>query len=150
MIIYDLDGTVIDSSHRKLARPDGTLDLDHWRENCTPEKIRCDKLLPLARIMKRQILNGVNITICTSRVMSTADFAFLELHGLLTRVILHRGRNDRRNDGEYKIAKLFGYFSRRDLKGAVMFDDAPEVRASLRPLGISVIDPAPLNERKMK
>ena len=48
--IFDLDHTVIDSSHRQLTRADGSLDLDHWIENCTREKIYQDKLLPLARL----------------------------------------------------------------------------------------------------
>ena len=37
--IFDLDGTVIDSSHRQLALPNGDIDLTHWRENSTKEKI---------------------------------------------------------------------------------------------------------------
>jgi hypothetical protein len=49
--IFDLDHTVIDSSHRQLTRADGSLDLDHWIENCTREKIYQDKLLPLAKLM---------------------------------------------------------------------------------------------------
>ena len=46
--IFDLDHTVIDSSHRQATRPDGSLDLDHWRENSTPAMIEADSLLPLA------------------------------------------------------------------------------------------------------
>jgi hypothetical protein len=145
--IFDLDGTVIDSSHRKLALPDGTLDLAHWVENCTPNKIFRDKLLPLARTMRKQIRNGARVIICTSRVMSEADFAFLRLHGLMAAAVLHRGVNDRRGDGIYKIAKLTGYLSQRELEGAMMFDDAAEVRASVRPLGVVVLDPVPINER---
>jgi len=145
--IFDLDGTVIDSSHRKLTLPDGTLDLAHWVENCTPNKIFCDKLLPLARVMRKQIKLGARVIICTSRVMSEADFAFLRLHGLMGSAILHRADNDRRADGEYKIAKLTGYLSQRELKGAMMFDDAAEVRASVRPLGVTVLDPVSINER---
>jgi len=30
--IFDLDGTVIDSSHRQATKPDGTLNLEHWFE----------------------------------------------------------------------------------------------------------------------
>ena len=47
--IFDLDGTIIDSSHRQATLPDGTLNLAHWFENATPEKIFEDKVLPLAR-----------------------------------------------------------------------------------------------------
>ena len=46
--IFDLDHTVIDSSHRQLTKADGSLDLAHWIANNTREKIMADSLLPLA------------------------------------------------------------------------------------------------------
>ena len=49
LFIFDLDGTVIDSSHRALANADGSITLDFWRENSTAEMIAKDKLFPLAR-----------------------------------------------------------------------------------------------------
>lgn len=145
--IFDLDGTVIDSSHRQLSRADGTLDLDHWVENCTPEKIFADRLLPLARIMRQQIAQGARVVVCTARVMRTADFQFLNRHGLMPEKILHRSPNDTRKDGEYKIGQLSYYCSNNELCNAVMFDDAAAVRKALRPLGVKVIDPEPLNKK---
>jgi hypothetical protein len=56
--IFDLDHTVIDSSHRQLTNADGSLDLAHWRENCTHEKIMADTLLPLARTMREALEHG--------------------------------------------------------------------------------------------
>jgi hypothetical protein len=97
--------------------------------------------------MRQQIREGVRVTICTSRVMSDADFAFLKIHGIKADAILHRSPSDRRGDGEYKIAKLTAYFSQRELEGALMFDDAKEVRASVRPLGVFVLNPDPINAR---
>ena len=38
-VLFDLDGTMIDSSHRQNTLADGSLDLAHWIENNTPEKI---------------------------------------------------------------------------------------------------------------
>jgi len=146
-LIYDLDGTVIDSNHRKLTKADGTLDLTHWVENCTPNKIFRDSLLPLARTMRQHIIEGARVIICTSRVMSEADFAFLRLHRLMCNVVLHRSHSDKRADGEYKFAKLTGYLSQQELKGAIMFDDAAEVRSSIRSLGVVVLNPDPINER---
>jgi len=35
--IFDLDGTIIDSSHRQATLPDGTLNLPAWIENSTPK-----------------------------------------------------------------------------------------------------------------
>ena len=39
LYIFDLDHTVIDSSHRQITRADGSLDLDAWIENSTRKKI---------------------------------------------------------------------------------------------------------------
>ena len=74
--IFDLDHTVIDSSHRQLTRADGSLDLDHWIENCTREKIYQDKLLPLARLMRSAYSQGHQVIVCTARVLSVWDHAF--------------------------------------------------------------------------
>jgi hypothetical protein len=62
--IFDLDHTVIDSSHRQITRADGSLDLDHWIENCTREKIYQDKLLPLARLMRSAYSQGHQVIVC--------------------------------------------------------------------------------------
>jgi len=43
ILIFDLDGTTIDSSHRQATKADGTLDLQAWFKNATPEKIHDDK-----------------------------------------------------------------------------------------------------------
>jgi hypothetical protein len=45
--IFDLDHTVIDSSHRQLTLADGSLDLAHWVDNCTRAQIMRDRPLPL-------------------------------------------------------------------------------------------------------
>ena len=45
--IYDLDGTIIDSSHRARHDENGKLDLDHWKRNNTKENIFKDDLLPM-------------------------------------------------------------------------------------------------------
>ena len=37
VVIYDLDGTIIDSSHRIKLNEDGSLDLNHWKANCTKD-----------------------------------------------------------------------------------------------------------------
>ena len=51
--IFDLDHTVIDSSHRQITKADGSLDLDNWIANCTREKIMADTFLPLASTLAR-------------------------------------------------------------------------------------------------
>ena len=93
LFIFDLDHTLIDSSHRQLTRPDGTLDLDHWRDNCTREKIMLDQLLPLGRQVAHYLRHlppgRINIA-CTARVMGSADYDYLAAHNLRFDAILSR------------------------------------------------------------
>ena len=85
--IYDLDHTVINSTHRQSTLADGSLDLAHWIENNTPEKIWRDSLLPLAHQWRTQYARGAEIVVCTARVMQDADYAFLNHHGLIAQEV---------------------------------------------------------------
>ena len=58
-ILYDLDGTIIDSSQRIKFKEDGSLDLEHWRENSTKENIFQDRLLPLYTQLQNDYRNGL-------------------------------------------------------------------------------------------
>lgn len=127
-VIFDLDGTVIDSSHRQLNKPCGSIDLAHWRENCTPDKIARDTLLPLARAMRRFYAAGHTVIVCTSRIMSEADFRFLQANDLPFHVALHRDETDVRSCGEMKVALLTEYLMQHTGKGirennCIMFED---------------------------
>ena len=147
--IFDLDGTVIDSSHRQATLPDGTLNLEHWFENATPEKIFKDKILPLAQQIRRRSKAGDYTMICTARTLSDADLEFFHQEGLLVDKINSRKQGDMTPDGELKAKQLRSFFSLKQFKdlNKVMFDDAPSVRKSLRRLGISVIDPNKIQDR---
>jgi len=147
--IFDLDGTVIDSSHRQATKPDGTLDLVKWFENATPEKIFKDKILPLAQQIRRRSKAGDYTMICTARTLSDADLEFFHQEGLLVDKIISRKQGDNTPDGELKAKQLRSFFSLKQFKdlNKVMFDDAPSVRKSLRRLGISVIDPSKIQDR---
>ncbi|NDC25475.1 MAG: hypothetical protein EBZ49_15290 [Proteobacteria bacterium] len=93
-VIFDLDGTVIDSSHRQNTLPDGSLNLEHWLENNTHEKIMADSLLPLAASMKAIKAAGHTVIICTARSPHPSNHIFLEEQGLGHDVFLSRGEND--------------------------------------------------------
>jgi hypothetical protein len=128
-IIFDLDHTVIDSSHRQATLPCGALDLAHWRENCTREKIMLDTLLPLADTMRRYYNEGKHrIIVCTARIVTEHDMEFLETHGLDYHHFISRGETDMRGDAEYKVARLTeyaktqGFSSLADMR-AIMYDD---------------------------
>ena len=131
--IFDLDHTVIDSSHRQLTKADGSLDLAHWIENNTPQKIAADKLLPLADTMRERIAHGREVIICTARVMGEHDYQFLKDHGLFVPVILSRPMGDNSPDWVLKQLLLRQYASdtgrswARFCRSAVMYDDNESV-----------------------
>ena len=86
--IFDLDGTIIDSSHRQATLADGTLNLPAWIENSTPEKIFADTVLPLATQVRRRQKAGDYVMVCTARQMSDADFEFLQDAGICPQKII--------------------------------------------------------------
>lgn len=76
--VYDLDGCLVDTSHRYRTLPDGTTDMEYWRANHTREKMANDKLLPLAKQYMRDCCNPETYTIiCTVRTMSELDLEFI-------------------------------------------------------------------------
>ena len=106
-IIIDIDGTIADSSHRAIALPDGNIDLIHWRENSTPEKIALDKLLPLATYIKKLSLSETVIPIiCTARVMGRADYDWLDANDISYAYIISRREGDTTPDATLKILAL--------------------------------------------
>jgi len=132
--IFDLDHTVIDSSHRQITLADGSLDLNNWIENCTREKIMADKLLPLANHWRALALGSRNeIVVCTARVMGKHDHAFLATHGLDADAVLSRAMGDRSGDADLKERLLRQYASdtgrswARFCLSAVMYDDNESV-----------------------
>ena len=149
--IFDLDHTVIDSSHRQLTRADGTLDLDNWIANCTAEKINQDKLLPLARLMRSAYSNGHHVVICTARVLSIHDHRFLANHKLRSDYILSRALGDNRGDAEMKRDLLINYFASKNIplarwtRNAVFYDDNDAVLSMARDLGITAKNAIQIN-----
>lgn len=145
-VIFDLDGTVIDSSHRHATNADGSIDLAHWFENCKREKVMADKLLPLAKVMRSYFDNGHRVIICTARCFQAADYEFLIRNNIASDYLLtrqgyfvtpdshefsssfHGFIGDSRADGEMKVAMLtelalsLGYKDLADMD-AIMFDD---------------------------
>lgn len=80
IVVFDLDMTVIDSSHRHTSKPDGSIDLKAWFDNAKKEMIDKDTLLPLARSVRRLYDAGHTIVLCTARCMQEADYDFIRRH----------------------------------------------------------------------
>jgi len=146
--IFDLDGTVIDSSHRQLYCPtSGDLNLANWIANSTPEKVMADSLLPLADFW-HHIINNTNdyIMICTARVLSKTDYEFLTLHGLIANKIFSRPKGCNTNDAVLKVKQLNPYLSLKQFAKAekFMYDDNHSVRQAVAKIGITPINPLTL------
>lgn len=150
-IIFDLDHTVIDSSHRQLTLADGSLDLAHWIENNTREKILADSLLPLAAQWRDARKRGAEIVVCTARVMGAADLEFLALHGLEYDAMLSRTLGDSSPDHLLKEAMLWGYALEngeswaRFCRRSIMLDDNKNVIKHLRGAGLRVYNAISIN-----
>ena len=148
IFLFDLDETVIDSSHRQGAT------LDDWRRMNTPLNIARDSMLPLASTMIRAIADGLDVGICTSRVLGKADTAWLDLHDMLPRFTLSRSINDNRPAGEFKLAKMAQLAVARRVsfdeirRRVILWDDNTDVQLTLRNAGFRVIDPVQYNQTK--
>ena len=151
--IYDLDHTVIDSTHRQATLADGSLDLAHWIENNTPEKIARDSLLPLAKQMRENFKRGAEIVVCTARVLQCADYEFLREHGLHAHAILSRPMGDNTSDHLLKERLLREYARKRGIswarfcKFSTMLDDNQNVITHLTNMGLWIHNAVPFNER---
>ena len=148
ILIFDLDGTTIDSSHRHATLPDGTLNLAKWVENSTPEKIFQDQVLPLGKLVSKLGKKHYTI-ICTARVLSHADLEFLMDNGICVDKIISRPLGNNTPDGELKKKQLNSFLSLKQFKNKnkIMFDDADSVRSIVRKIGITVIHPDKINRK---
>ena len=151
--IFDLDHTVIDSSHRQITRPDGSLDLAAWRQNNTRANIMRDTLLPLAAQWRRLAKKNVTIVICTARVMGEHDYEYLRQHGLRWDACLSRREGDATPDADLKEKMIRNYARTRPMgwakfcATAVFYDDNKSVLKMLDRIGIKAYNSLTLNER---
>ena len=144
--IFDLDGTVIDSTHRQ-----GDGSLDDWRRMDTAKNVALDSPLPLLDQMRDAIADDLDVIVCTSRVMAGRDFRWLDDHGIRGIDILCRAPSDNRTCGFFKLqllhnyARSIGYTWARFAQTSLMFDDDSGVQNTLRSVGLRVIDPVIYN-----
>lgn len=156
-VIFDLDGTVIDSEHRKAALPDGSLDLAHWFENNTPEKIALDGLLPLADSMRQIYAAGHTVIVCTARSIETPEIQaahdeFFAKNNIPFHVFLNREPGNMESDASLKVRLLEDYFKAEGYSCAreatpIMFDDNLKVISAMMEIGITCFNAIKYNQR---
>jgi hypothetical protein len=78
--IYDMDGTIVDSSHRYrtiVGDAGERIDLDHWREN--EHLAMLDGFLPLVNQYRADLADpNCYVIIATARVMNAPDWQFVK------------------------------------------------------------------------
>jgi len=153
LLIFDLDGTAIDSTHRQNTLPDGSLNLAKWQENNTPEKIALDTLLPLGE----QWSGGLNkkIAIITARVLGDADYKFLKDNNLRYDFIYSRKAGDDTPDAAlkrlalYKLASDMGKSMKWLQSFAVIYDDNLSVLRMASKLKLLNVDATLYNQSQL-
>jgi len=115
IVVFDLDGTIVDSTHRTPNNPDGTLDLKGYYRNRTRENIFKDTLLPLAEVMRKMYKSGeYHVVVCTAREIDKDDTDFLNHHDIQYDEILERNNCRKKyhhglEDALYKTKQLKEY-----------------------------------------
>ena len=131
--IYDMDGTVVDSSHRykTIIREDGkeVIDLPYWRKYDKPEYIWQDSLLPLAEQYKEDLKNPeIYVVIATARLCYESDvnYQYIEQVLGLPDKFIHRKETDGNTSGALlKIKAIRPLLNLKQFKSAMIhvFED---------------------------
>lgn len=125
--IYDMDGTIVDSSHRYRTITDETgirIDLDFWREN---EYLAMnDSLLPMAEQYRLDLANeSTYVIIATARVMNEPDWKFVKEILGEPDYFISRPKNSNISGKTLKINGLAKFFNLLNFKNAefVFYED---------------------------
>lgn len=118
--IFDMDGTIVDSSHRYRTIVDTNgirIDLDYWREN--EFKAYDDTLLPMADQYKKDLLDiNCYVIIATARVMHKPDWQFVRDKLGMPDYFISRPTGITTSGGLLKINGLAKFFNLNSFKNA--------------------------------
>ena len=125
--IYDMDGTIVDSSHRYRTITDESgirIDLDFWREN---EYLAMnDSLLPMAEQYRLDLADSSTyVIIATARVMNEPDWKFVKEILGEPDYFISRPKNSNISGKTLKINGLAKFFNLLNFKNAefVFYED---------------------------
>jgi phosphoglycolate phosphatase-like HAD superfamily hydrolase len=145
VIAWDLDGTLLDSSHRVSFKENGDFDLEAWIANCTKEKIFKDSFLPLINVFREYQKTGFTQICVTAREMTEFDFEFLKYHDMNFEMILHR-KNEHELDEVLKHKKLQSFFKDSGRIPFQAYDDKNENLEVFDKYGFRTFQASYLNE----
>ena len=125
--IYDMDGTIVDSTHRyRTITVNGItkIDLEYWREN--EYRAMDDGLLPLAEQYRAELrCDNTYVIIATARIMGAADYRFVnEILGKPD-YLISRKPGETISGGQLKINGLQKFFNLKQFRkaDAVFYED---------------------------
>lgn len=133
--VYDVDGVLVDSSHRYRNLPDGSIDLTYWKDNA--HKVNEDTLLPhVAQYRADCKSSEIYVIVCTARELHPRDLAFIT--GTLGKPnkIIMRPIGDNTPDAILKTRALSRLFNLRQFAKLprFLFEDNPRNIAALSKL----------------
>jgi hydroxymethylpyrimidine pyrophosphatase-like HAD family hydrolase len=140
--IFDLDGTIIDSSHRATHDEEGNIDLKGWKEKSTKDYIFQDSLLPLYAKLQEVYKNGDMVILCTARELGKWDYEYINMHNIYYDRIISRPKGNQTKDHILKKNQcryLFTLPQYRDIE-KWFFDDNWSNLEALAELGAVVSD----------
>ena len=149
IMIYDLDGTIIDSSHRARYDENGKLDLEHWKENNTKENIFNDNLLPMWKQLQMDYKQGHIIILCTARELGKWDWEYIHSMGIYYDYVKSRKEGETTVDWKLKKRLLNPFFNLKPFKKAEKFfyDDNQLNLGAIQDMGGISINAKEWNDR---
>jgi hypothetical protein len=126
--IYDMDGTIVDSSHRYRTVQDTAgitrIDLQYWRDN--EYRALEDSLLPLSEQYRQDLrCEDTYVIVATARVMNSPDWQFVRETLGMPDYFISRGAGDMRSGGLLKVLGLQKFFNLKNFRDAdaVFYED---------------------------
>lgn len=135
--VFDCDGVLVDSSHRYRNLPNGSIDLDYWIANNTPQKVARDSLLPHAAEYRASLADATRYTvIATARACQQHDFDFFRRVLGFPQKLIYRvlPRHNGTRDYELKARGLRSLLNLRQFAGkpVTVWEDNPVTIMKLR------------------
>ena len=139
--IYDLDGTIINSSHRSKFDENDILDLEHWKANNTKENIFKDDLLPLYWQLVSDYKQGNYVVLCTAREMGKWDYEYLHQMGIYYDKIISRPKGNTTVDHILKKSQLRYFWNLKPFQKIhkTFYDDNENNLSAINELGTGTV-----------
>lgn len=136
--VLDLDGVVLDATHRQATHADGTLDLDKYRANSTWANVMADAMMPLALLGVWLTNNSLPFYVCTARPLCKGTQDKLNALGIKPNRIFHRGESQ---EADYilKHRAMSENFSEEQRANMVLIDDNIKNLEAVHNIGMKTV-----------